>query len=255
MIYLSGVTNDRDEPALIAAGIGLMCQPYSGYAKRVLRYPAWAADNGAFADTWDEDKWINWLGRIERKNCLFAVAPDVYPDAVASLERSLSFFPIIREMGFPVAFVAQDGAEDLDLPWDEFDCLFVGGERTPNPLHEWKTSRKAERLVRMARDKGKWAHMGRVNSLDRLRRAHAMGCQSVDGTFLKYRRRKAKADLAGDFAARGADELDEWTWKIDTDAPPPSGETPALTVHRSAVEAIRARRCANIELRDRLFVS
>ena len=31
-----------------------------------------------------------------------------------------------------------------------------------------------------------WVHMGRVNSQRRLRYAHAIGCDSVDGTYLTY---------------------------------------------------------------------
>ena len=32
----------------------------------------------------------------------------------------------------------------------------------------------------------KWVHMGRVNSLRRLRYASAIGCDSADGTYLRF---------------------------------------------------------------------
>jgi hypothetical protein len=37
-----------------------------------------------------------------------------------------------------------------------------------------------------ARGRGKWVHMGRVNSLRRLRYAAAIGCDSADGTYLAF---------------------------------------------------------------------
>lgn len=183
MIYLSGCTNDVIEARLLAAGAGIMAQPNSGYANRLDRYAHWAADNGAFAGKWDEAKHFAWLDRLPRSGCLFAVAPDVYGDAKESLRRGLRYAPRIRDMGFPVAVVAQDGAELLDWPWNEIDAVFLGGLAG---LREWKESEEAERLAMEAREAGKFVHMGRVNSLRRLQRARAMGSQSADGTFLAF---------------------------------------------------------------------
>lgn len=236
MIYLTGVTNDRDEPELIAHGVGLMVQPGNSYHRRALRYPFYGADNGCFSDRWEEDRWLRWLEVLPRERCLFAVAPDVYPDAVATLERSLNYFGLIRELGFPAALVAQDGAERLDLPWDEFDCLFVGGMRTPNPADEWKTSAAAESLVRRARNAGKWCHMGRVNSVARLLRAREMGCQSADGTYLKYRKRRRAGELEPG-PSRGVAELVGWTVTLAATPPTETFELPALPVHRIAATA------------------
>lgn len=112
-----------------------------------MRFPFWAADNGCFNATWSEDHWLRWLDRLPRERCLFATAPDVYPDARATLDRSVHYFGLIREMGFPPALVAQDGAERLDLPWDEFDCLFIGGEKRMPSRLEWKLSAAAEGLA------------------------------------------------------------------------------------------------------------
>ena len=83
-------------------------------------------------------------------------------------------------MGYPAAFVAQDGIEHTDVPWDEFDCLFIGGAT------EFKLGAIARRYATEAKRRGKWLHMGRVNSLKRWRYAEAIGCDSVDGTALVY---------------------------------------------------------------------
>lgn len=235
MIYLTGVTSDVAEPALLAAGVGLMVQPGNSYHRRIDRYAAWAADNGCFADRWEEDSWLAWLDALPRDRCLFAVAPDVYGDAAGSLERGARYFDVVRELGFPVALVAQDGAETLALPWDDFDALFIGGKRTTSPRDEWKVGAAAESLVRRARALGKWVHMGRVNSVKRLDRARQMGCLSADGTFVKYRRRRRASEEAVP-VGRGGVELEGWVDALAARPLLPFGaETPALPVHRDAL--------------------
>ena len=62
------------------------------------------------------------------------------------------------------------------MPWPYFDALFIGGST------EFKMGDVAQGLVRYARARSKWVHMGRVNSFRRVRYAKAIGCNSVDGT-------------------------------------------------------------------------
>ena len=241
MIYLSGVTADKDglETRLIEAGIGLMLNPGNSYRLRAHRYPWWAADNGCYAETpekpFDEDRWIDqlgWLADRGTERCLFATAPDVYPDSRASLERGLPFAPILREMGFPVAIVAQ-GSEPIDYPWDEFDVLFIGGERNErHPRSEWKTSHDAEKLVHEGRRHGVAAHMGRVNSPYRLERAREMGCSSADGTFLKYRKRRLATDQGDERLGRGEAEIALWLEFLDHNPILWQWETPSHPNHR-----------------------
>jgi len=143
----------------------------------------WCADNGCFGKGYPGDeKWLGWLEKNAKDaaTCLFATAPDVVGDAAATLERSAPFLPKIRALGYPAALVAQDGLEDLEVPWDEFDVLFIGGST------EWKLGAAARKLIRQAKARGKWVHMGRVNSERRYRYAHETGCDSVDGTYLTY---------------------------------------------------------------------
>jgi hypothetical protein len=144
----------------------------------------WAADTGCFASPskYSDEKYICWLTKMlpVADRCLFATAPDVVADPVATLELSRPMFAVIRALGYRAALVAQDGLEDMDVPWGEFDALFVGG--TTN----WKLGPGPVTLVDEARRRGLWCHMGRVNSLRRMRYAQSIGCQSTDGTCLKY---------------------------------------------------------------------
>jgi hypothetical protein len=76
---------------------------------------------------------------------------------------------------FPLAFVLQDGCRPADVPWDEIVAVFVGGS-TRFKLRE------SEALVTAAKTHGKLVHVGRVNTLRRLRFAHDLGADTVDGT-------------------------------------------------------------------------
>jgi hypothetical protein len=85
-----------------------------------------------------------------------------------------------RALGYPAALVAQDGLEDLAVPWRDMDAMFIGGTTS------WKLGPAAAGLAAQARRRGLWVHLGQVNSLRRMRYAQAIGCHSVDGTFLAF---------------------------------------------------------------------
>lgn len=142
----------------------------------------WCADNEAFSDRFDEDRWWKFLvaNAHRASTCAFAVAPDVVGDAWATHLRSMPWLQKIRDLGYPVAYVAQDGLENLPIPWHDFDCLFIGGTT------EWKLGPHARAIAAEAKRRGKWLHMGRVNSERRFRYARAIGCDSVDGTYLTF---------------------------------------------------------------------
>ena len=124
----------------------------------------------------------------DTSRCLFAAAPDVLYDAAATLRRSRLWLPVIRyEIGLPPALVAQNGLEDilaamshreLDEFWSGFDVLFLGGD------DGWKLGPAAAALTAEARKRGRWVHMGRVNTRQRFRYAACIGCDSADGTGL-----------------------------------------------------------------------
>lgn len=163
----------------VNGNLGRLVSPRSGNLIRPGE--RWAADNDAFL-AWDETRFVRMLNRLDgQPGCLFVTAPDVVAEAKATLSRFWDWRYEIAGRGFPVAFVGQDGAESTHLPWDAFDAWFIGGST------EWKLSLASEQLAREAKARGKWVHMGRVNSRKRLRHAIEIGCDSVDGTgFSKF---------------------------------------------------------------------
>ncbi len=178
-IYLSGAVRRE---LMGREGFGFMLTPNMG--NKIPAGETWFADNGLFSPkgerSFDLEKYLGWLDKKDRDGNLGASAPDKVGDARATLERSLPVLPEIRRLGYKAALVAQDGLEELTVPWDDLDVLFIGGST------EWKLGPHAAGLTREAKDRGKWVHMGRVNSFKRYSYAAGIGCDSVDGTFLAF---------------------------------------------------------------------
>lgn len=181
MLYFATASTPPVRDAMRAGEIGMIANPGAGNV--VEPGYIWCGDNGCFTGLYPGDgPFLDWLDARHPyvDNCRFIVAPDVPFDAHGTLARFDDMAPKIRAAGFPVALAAQNGQENLPVPWDQLDCLFLAGDT------EWKIGSHARRLAAEARDRGKWVHMGRVNSLRRLRIAEAFGCHSADGTFLTY---------------------------------------------------------------------
>lgn len=141
-----------------------------------------AADNACFANPvgYTDEKYEAYLAKMPRDGrTIFATAPDVLGSHDQTVARSIPMLRRIRALGLPAAFVAQDGWEERSTPWDEIDAIFVGGST------EFKF-RGGRAAVEAANQRGLWSHMGRVNSLARLRGAIGIGCKSADGNFLKF---------------------------------------------------------------------
>lgn len=167
-------------------------------------YPGPERYLGLLQDLWAEEG--SDFCDPDTSGALFAVAPDVLGDAAATLARSARMLGWIRHIGFPAALVAQNGLEHLTVPWADLDVFFLGGSAECVPcgyvrppelaqklarcpycrgkLTEWKLGHAARDLVADAKRRGLWVHMGRVNSLKRLRYAALIGCDSADGTYL-----------------------------------------------------------------------
>jgi hypothetical protein len=175
VIYLSGCMAPTRHPRL-----GFLMTPDRGDvipADEVLV----AADSGCYAnpENYTDERYLAKLDRMPRERTLFATAPDVLGDHAATIERAVPMLRVIRALGLKAAFVAQDGWSETNTPWEEFDAMFIGGST------EFKF-RGGREAVFAAHLRGKWAHMGRVNSLGRLRAAVGIGCNSADGNFLRF---------------------------------------------------------------------
>lgn len=174
MLILLDTRTDGYDPAEAALGypVGQLVTPLT---RRKLRRFPFAVDNGAFSK-FSERGFFALLNRCQemRDQCLFVAVPDV----VACSDRTLALFehyaPRLQE--WPLAFVCQDGQEDNPVPWDRIAAVFIGGST------DWKCGRGAEYCARMAKDRGKWLHVGRVNTPARFDRFLAIGADSVDGT-------------------------------------------------------------------------
>jgi hypothetical protein len=182
-IYLSGHPHPRLARRFDA---GWLLTPRMGN-RPDLDGTVWAVDNGCFVNpnSFDAGHYLDWLAdpraRTFRRRCLFVTAPDMPGDWTETLARSLPVLPRIRDLGYPAALIAQDGLyRPEQLPWGEFDALFIGGTT------RYKLSETAARLVDAANDRGLWTHYGRVNSWSRLKAAYVYGVDSADGTFLAF---------------------------------------------------------------------
>jgi hypothetical protein len=140
----------------------------------------WGMDNGAYTG-FDADLYEKAAKRWAplRDNCLFITLPDVVGDA----EKTMALFEMmqgrVRGWGYPAelhALVAQDGLEDMQVPWPNFGTLFIGGTTA------FKMGAGAERLVREAKARDKRVHVGRVNTMRRVRHFSLMAVDTIDGS-------------------------------------------------------------------------
>lgn len=180
--------------------LGRLVQPfhYPRIADTAGRGVPWAADNGAFGGFQGET--VERFCRMSTAlhglpNCLFVVCPDVVGDAEATDALFEEWSPLLRGLGLPLAYVLQERGEDVDprrIPWAEVEAIFIGCAEDAVKL-----GAGVRTAARMARERGKWLHMGRVNSARRIRYAHEIGCDSVDGTsWVRWRDRYMADGLA-----------------------------------------------------------
>jgi hypothetical protein len=172
--------------------MGQLLTPLTRYANAGVPF---AIDNGAFSGL-DAKGFRDLLERElpNKERCLFVVVPDV----VASARRTLELFERRRLWvhGWPVALVAQDGQENLPVPWEDIDCLFIGGG------DPWKEIAAARDLVRTAKALEKHVHVGRVNSWPRYKLFRDLGADTCDGSgmsrFSREKFAQFKHELVGE---------------------------------------------------------
>ncbi len=165
--------------------------PRSGFPTRHLRAGRpWSLDNSVFTNKFKTRLWIGRLRALMayRDTCLFVVVPDVVGDFRATLAKFPRYAKIVRKFGYPVALATQDGLTPELTPWNDFDCLFVGG------TDGHKLGREAGALIDEAIKRNKWVHIGRVNSPKRMRQFWR--ADSWDGTHIGYEPDRAAPKMA-----------------------------------------------------------
>jgi hypothetical protein len=173
LLLVSGATKTVREWAH-HPNLGVLLTPDAMQPINKITLP-WAADNAAFVG-FKPDKFMKMLDKMEGQKPLFVSCPDVVADAEKTLQMFDEWQTIIAERGFSVAFVLQDGQDEATIPWDRMGALFIGGTT------EYKLGLEARKIVTEAKRRGKWVHMGRVNTPKRIVYAREIGCDSIDGT-------------------------------------------------------------------------
>jgi hypothetical protein len=161
--------------------VGALLTPRTG--NRVPAALPFAADNDCFRGL-NPAQWLRFLAKLAEGDSrpVFVTCPDVVADAGQTWRLYSLWAPVLRSLGLPVALVLQDGLERfkwrarLPSTWDELAAVFVGGST------KWKESQHAAALVSEAKARGKWVHVGRVNSERRIRRFAELGADSFDGS-------------------------------------------------------------------------
>lgn len=156
--------------------LGILLTPANGnsVANVVKTGLSWGIDNGAYSG-FDPAAFRRLVKRaVGQPRLLWVVCPDVVANARKTLQLYSEWWYELASAGLPVAFVMQDGQEDYELP--EADCYFLGGST------RFKLSVAAADLMQEGQRRGALTHVGRVNSMRRLRMAWERGADSVDGS-------------------------------------------------------------------------
>lgn len=146
-----------------------------------LQHPGepFAIENGCYK-CFDEPAYLALLERERERqaHCRFVSVPDVVGSARRTLEV-FEYWYVRQELkGWPLAYVVQDGQEDVAIPWYSIRAIFIGGST------EWKMGRHAVAAIKSAQALRKWVHVGRVNTPGRFEYFESLGANSIDGTGL-----------------------------------------------------------------------
>ena len=139
----------------------------------------YALDNDAFAawtkgEPWDAAAFFEMLQetKLQPVKPLWVIVPDVVGDLKATKSNWKKYAGKVAEFGWPLAFAVQDGMKRDDVPTDA-DVVFVGGSDQQN--WKWRTAHYwCDHFERV--------HIGRVNSIRRVRYSERIGAESVDGS-------------------------------------------------------------------------
>lgn len=161
---------------------GILTAPnHKGIPADIRAGKPWAADLGcldgpSFVKRIDFYKTLEWLETMRpyHSTCLFIAGADVVGKAPETLETYEEFERYFSD--WPIAYVAQNGAEKLPIP-ASCAAVFIGGiEMLDRPIKviktktglktvhmDWKDSPEAVEVIKRAIAMGKHIHIGRVN--------------------------------------------------------------------------------------------
>lgn len=135
----------------------------------------WAVDNGCFK-RYEPEKILNTLKRYQGvENCLFFVAPDVVCNHDATLKLFHEWRDVIKGYGYPIAFVCQNGATIENVPFEQIDAVFIGGD------NNYKYSGYVDAILHRAGWLGIHRHQGRLSSFKRFN-WFEKHCESFDSS-------------------------------------------------------------------------
>lgn len=191
IIPYASQTSGTNKRLLLEAGWRFMVSPDTADKNRLDPACKYALDNGAWGAfvrqrPWEEDRFLRLVdtfgGRAD-----FVVIPDVVADAPRTLE--LADVWIRRLDGIPRYLALQDGMGFSDvLPFvARVAGFFLGGSTA------WKLRSAAEWGGFCSRH-GRYLHVGRVNTIKRIRLMRDAGAHSFDGSNAS---RFAKVKLPG----------------------------------------------------------
>lgn len=176
--YASRTGTKRNLAALRGAGWRLLVS-----AGGPLRHEgfAYGLDNGAWTAysagrPFDERLFVVALRKMGR-DADWTVIPDIVQGGLASLDLSLRWMRRVLDETERGLIAVQDGMAPADVTGflGPRVGLFVGGSTA------WKLETLATWCA-LARERGCWGHVGRVNTIRRIKDCSAAGATSFDGT-------------------------------------------------------------------------
>ncbi len=188
LLLTQAIPTTRKVREQYSARIGRLVTPrhYPSIAETVAEGITLAADNDGFGGV-DHAAFVKMLDALEpfAGAVRFVTVPDVVCDAGATIAEWRVWAPEVRRRGLTPALVLQNGmvadyrgvrfADEL-VPWAEIGAVFVGGD------DDYKMSDHVAMIAFEARRRGLWIHVGRVNTVRRLRHAEALHADSADGS-------------------------------------------------------------------------
>lgn len=194
LLVTQSIPTTRKVRAEYSEAIGRLVTPrhYPSIAETVADGITIAADNDGFGGV-DFEAFERMLEALEpyAESVKFVTVPDVVCDARGTFTLWGEWAPKVRARGLTPALVLQNGMvasadgvrfEHDVIAWDEIGAVFVGGD------DDYKQGVDVALIVLAARKIGRWVHVGRVNTVRRLRHAMALGADSVDGSgWAKFR--------------------------------------------------------------------